>query len=196
MTTDTGPIRKNVEDEDLRWDRGSESGPTMGPLRGVLKLSNRDNVQGVSKKLPKEFSGLCCTPHYKPLIVDQLLNDPVTYFFPIGFLLRLCIFKRSQVMSMAKFIPTAPNFGLSWMDPATFFETPCDDDGLNSDLHAIPLMWPIISFLFVGEVLYMRNAANMKSLFYRIILLRIGSSTILQIYKWIHPSVCIGSTIL
>ena len=61
---------------------------------------------------------------------------------------------------------------------ATFFETPCmngDDDGLNSYLHAIPN----ISFLFVGEVLYMRNATIMKSLFYRIVLLLILSSTTL-----------------
>ena len=48
-----------------------------------------------------------------------------------------------------------------------------DDDGLNSYLHAIPN----ISFLFVGEVLYMRNATIMESLFYRIVLLRILSST-------------------
>ena len=34
-----------------------------------------------------------------------------------------------------------------------------DDNGLNSDLHAIPN----ISFLFVGEVLYVRNATIMKS---------------------------------
>ena len=50
-----------------------------------------------------------------------------------------------------------------------------DDDGLHSDLHAIPN----ISFLFVGEVLYMRNATIMKSLFYRIVLLLILSSATL-----------------
>ena len=44
MTTGTGPIRKDVENEDFRWDRGSESGPTMGPLRGVLKPVDRDNI--------------------------------------------------------------------------------------------------------------------------------------------------------
>ena len=38
------------EDEDLRWDSwSSESGPTMGPLRGVLKPVDRDNIQDVSK---------------------------------------------------------------------------------------------------------------------------------------------------
>ena len=47
-----GPIRIDEEDEDLRWDSwSSESGPTMGPLRGVLKPVDRDNIQGVPKKV-------------------------------------------------------------------------------------------------------------------------------------------------
>ena len=167
MTTATGPNRKDVEDEDLRWDRGSESGPTMGPLRGVLKLSNRDNIQGVFKSCQQNCQGFVAPPttsHYSiPTIKWPRYK---THFF-------LHLFLTKTVMSVANFIPTAPNFGLSLMDPATFFETPCDD------LHAMPLMRPNISFLFVGEVLYMRNATSMKSLFYRIILLRLRSSTIL-----------------
>ena len=40
-----GPIRIDEEDEELRWDSwSSESGLTMGQLRGVLKPVDRDNI--------------------------------------------------------------------------------------------------------------------------------------------------------
>ena len=98
---------------------------SAGSERTLVGTTAAFNCKKKYRVSQKNALSECCWSH-SALAQSQVSSTPCVWKLIFGrFVLRLCLFKPSQVIFMIKFSPTALSFGYDFVLLVHFFGTPC-----------------------------------------------------------------------